>query len=163
MDDDPEACFHRLVAGLDYPMFVVTTAAGGRRAGCLVGFTTQCSIRPVRFVVYLSKKNFTFRVAQEAEHLGVHALRPDDRALAELFGQETGDQVDKLARCRWRARAGGVPVLDGCRGWFVGRIVDRVDGGDHLGFVLEPVEAAVEGEPGLGFQAVKDMEPGHEA
>jgi hypothetical protein len=34
---DTNRSFQALVADLDYPMFVVTTAAGGR-AGCLVGF-----------------------------------------------------------------------------------------------------------------------------
>ena len=161
---DPEAVFHRLVARLDYPMLVVTTQANGARAGCLVGFATQCSIRPVRFVVYLSKKNHTYRVARDAAHLGVHVLGPEDTALAELFGHETGDRVDKFARCRWRQVPAGVPILEGCGGWFVGRIVGRVDGGDHLGFVLEPVEAAVTDDAmGLGFQSVKEIEPGHEA
>ncbi len=162
--DDPEAVFHRLVAGLDYPMFIVTAEAEGTRAGCLVGFATQCSIRPVRFVVYLSEKNHTCGVARRAGFLGVHVLGPDDRALAELFGHETGDRVDKFARCRWRPGAEGVPILDGCRGWFLGRITGRVEGGDHQGFVLEPVDAALAGDPGgLGFQSLKGIEPGHEA
>lgn len=161
--EDPEAVFHQLVAGLDYPMFIVTAEAGGTRAGCLVGFTTQCSIRPVRFVVYLSKKNHTYRVARDASHLGVHVVGAGDHDLAQLFGHETGDEVDKLARCRWRPAAGGAPVLEGCSGWFVGRIVDTFDPGDHLGFVLEPVEAATaEGLDSVGFQALKGIEPGHE-
>ena len=162
--EDPDAVFHRLVAGLDYPMLVVTTEANGTRAGCLVGFATQCSIRPARFVVYLSEKNHTCRVARGAGHLAVHVLGPDDTALAELFGHETGDRVDKFARCRWRPGPAGVPILEGCGGWFVGRILERVDGGDHLGFVLEPVEATMtEDRVGLGFQSVKGIEPGHEA
>ncbi len=45
------ATVHALVTEIDYPMFIVTAAAGGRRAGCLVGFTTQCSIHPPRFLI----------------------------------------------------------------------------------------------------------------
>lgn len=41
-----EDSLEALTAALDYPMFVVTVAAGGERAGCLVGFATQCSIDP---------------------------------------------------------------------------------------------------------------------
>jgi flavin reductase (DIM6/NTAB) family NADH-FMN oxidoreductase RutF len=37
--------FEQLVALVDYPMFVVTTRAGDEPAGCLVGFTSQVSIR----------------------------------------------------------------------------------------------------------------------
>jgi flavin reductase (DIM6/NTAB) family NADH-FMN oxidoreductase RutF len=46
--------FEKLVSLLDYPMFVVTTRAGDESAGCLVGFATQVSIRPPRFIVGLS-------------------------------------------------------------------------------------------------------------
>lgn len=43
---DSEASFETVAELLDYPMLVVTTAANGLRAGCLVGFTTQVSISP---------------------------------------------------------------------------------------------------------------------
>ena len=55
--------FEQLVALLNYPMFVVTTEVGGTPAGCLVGFASQASIHPPRFLVGLSTKNHTFRVA----------------------------------------------------------------------------------------------------
>src|SRR4051794_41781759 len=58
----PAHAVHELIDELDYPMFIVTVAAGGERAGCLVGFATQCSINPPRFLVCLSDKNRTFRV-----------------------------------------------------------------------------------------------------
>ncbi len=162
-DDDALSRFHRLVATLDYPMFIVTTEGDGTRAGCLVGFTTQCSISPARFIVFLSEKNHTCRTARAASHLGVHALQEDDGPLARLFGHQTGDEVDKFARCRWSPGPHQVPILDGCDGWFVGRVLGHVEGGDHLGFVLEPVEAEpAEEADSLGFQSVKGMQPGHE-
>ena len=48
--------FERLVGQLDYPMFIVTTQVEGRRAGCLVGFASQFSIDPPRFLIGLSKR-----------------------------------------------------------------------------------------------------------
>jgi flavin reductase (DIM6/NTAB) family NADH-FMN oxidoreductase RutF len=153
-----------LTAALDYPMFVVTTAAGGKRAGCLVGFTTQCSIDPARFLVCLSRRNHTCRVAADAELLAVHLLGRDQQALAELFGTETGDDVDKLARCAWTEGPSGTPLLDDCPNRFLGRVVDRFDAGDHLAFLVEVVEAwFVDSGPLLTFQSVRDLEPGHRA
>lgn len=38
------------MAELDYPMLIVTTRSGGELDGCLVGFSTQCSIDPARFL-----------------------------------------------------------------------------------------------------------------
>ena len=159
--------FQQLVAALDYPMFVVTAASEDpdERSGCLVGFATQCSIDPPRMVVCLSKKNHTYRVAQRTELLGVHFLASGDLDTAKLFGEETGDEVDKFSRCRWDTGPGGVPLLDDCAGWFVGRILDRIDGGDHVAHVVDVVESGVRAGPAsqLGFQAVRDIDPGHEA
>ena len=159
-----EATFHDLVADLNYPMVVATTVADGERSGCLVGFTTQCSIKPPRFLVFISKKNHTFGVASRADHIAVHFLSHEHLELSKVFGELTGDEVDKFERVRWHWSETGLPVLDDCPTWFVGRIVDRLDGGDHLGFVLEIVEAE-KGErvAPLGFQEVRDMQPGHPA
>ena len=55
------------VAGLDYPVFVVTAASGDERDGCLVGFSTQTSIDPPRLLVCLSKANRTTRIARTSQ------------------------------------------------------------------------------------------------
>jgi flavin reductase (DIM6/NTAB) family NADH-FMN oxidoreductase RutF len=149
---------------LDYPMFIVTAAAGGERAGCLVGFATQCSIDPVRFMACLSDKNRTFKVASQASVLVVHVVPEEAEELAELFGSETGDDVDKFARCGWHEGPGGVPLLDECPNRFVGRVLWRADAGDHDAFLLEPVAAhADEGGRELTFHRARRIEPGHEA
>ena len=157
MDD-----FERLVARLDYPMFVLTARSPEERSGCLIGFASQCSIHPPRFAVWVSDKNHTFDVARASSHLGVHALAASQTDLAALFGGETGDEIDKFARCSWHDGPEGVPVLDDVAGWFVGRVIERLDTGDHLGFLLEPVAASVSDVPGLSFQQLKDLEPGHD-
>ncbi len=157
--------FSEFAAGFDGPVLLVTAAAGGERGGCLVGFATQCSIEPVRFLVCLSKANRTFRVAARAEMLGVHVLERDDERqfeLARLFGERTGDEIDKFARCAWTAGPGGVPLLEGVLRRMVGRVLERVDLGDHVGHVLAPVRIAVDGkgEP-LGMTRVLHFAAGH--
>ena len=160
----PLTSFPKVVADLDYPMVVVTAADGDHRAGCLVGFATQCSIHPPRFAVWISRKNHTCRVAARSGALAVHFLSVDDRPLAELFGTQTGDEVDKFARCRWREGPRGVPVLEDCSRWFAGEVVERIPTGDHLGFLLVPIEVNVGPWTGqLGFQSVKALDPGHQA
>jgi flavin reductase (DIM6/NTAB) family NADH-FMN oxidoreductase RutF len=161
-----EAALHRLASDLDAPMIIVTAVApDGRRSGCLVGFSTQCSIHPPRVLACISKENHTLPVATAAPVLAVHWLGDDDRNLAELFGGETGDEVDKFERCAWQPGPSGVPVLEGVKGWVAGPVVGRFDVGDHVGFVVT-AEAGADEDPEagqLGFQAVKDLDPGHEA
>jgi flavin reductase (DIM6/NTAB) family NADH-FMN oxidoreductase RutF len=154
--------FHALVSDLDYPMFIVTVAASGERDGCLVGFVTQASIDPPRLLVMLSKSNRTSRLAEAAETLVVHFLHEDNKDLARLFGEETGDDVDKFDACEWHEGPYKVPTLVGTRGWVSGGILDRFDGGDHVAYLLG-VDAASTDRPGsqLAFQRVRDMQPGH--
>jgi flavin reductase (DIM6/NTAB) family NADH-FMN oxidoreductase RutF len=156
--------FHRLVAGLDYPMYIVTTTSGGEPAGCLAGFATQCSIDPARMLVCLSVRNRTFRVAQHAGVLVVHFLSGRNFELAKLFGEETGDEVDKFSRCRWVPGPGDVPVVEGVQGWVAARVLATMDAGDHTAFLVEPFagEAAEDPEPQLSFQQVREFHSGHE-
>jgi len=152
------------MAHLDYSLFIVTTASGGERSGCLVGFASQVSIHPPRFMVGLSVKNRTYRVATGgAEVLVVHFVPEQAEELAVLFGGETGDEIDKFARCQWQPGPGGAPVLDDLGDWFAGRVLERIPFGDHCGFVLEPIdgEAHRSGDP-LTFRRAKRIEPGHE-
>lgn len=155
--------FDRFTEGLDYPVFVVTTTDGAERSGCLVGFSTQASIDPPRVLVCLSVQNHTHRVAERAELLAVHVLEEGQHELSELFGGETGDEVDKFARCDWRAGPGGVPLLDDCPQRVVGRILQRTPFGDHTGYLLEPVQAGGDDAAPLTLREVADVEPGHGA
>jgi flavin reductase (DIM6/NTAB) family NADH-FMN oxidoreductase RutF len=149
---------------LDYPMFIVTAAAGGERAGCLVGFATQCSIDPLRFIVCLSDKNRTFTVARGASVLIVHLVPEGADELAQLFGSETGDEVDKFERSAWTAGPDGAPILDECGNWFAGRILERTDVGDHWAYLLEPLRGDdAPGEGAFTFREARWIDPGHEA
>lgn len=157
--------FSSVMDVIDFPMYVVTTADGGEQAGCLVGFTTQASIDPPRFLVGLSKENHTTQVAATATHLAVHLLRGDDLDLARLFGERTGDRTDKFAHCRWSIGPHGLPVLDDASAWFAGRVLDRIDLGDHVGHLLEPTHVVppTTSAANVTYADVKRLRPGHEA
>lgn len=155
--------FDDFVEGLDYPLFVVTASDGRERSGCLVGFATQTSIDPPRLLVCLSQANHTLGVAASAPVLAVHVLDEADHPLAELFGGETGDEVDKFARCRWEPGPHGVPLLTDAPRHVVGRVLERIPLGDHVGHLLEPVAVAGGDAEPLTLAAVDDVEPGHPA
>jgi flavin reductase (DIM6/NTAB) family NADH-FMN oxidoreductase RutF len=161
---DSRQTFNELMGNVDYPMLIVTTAVEEERAGCLVGFATQCSIDPPRFLVCLSEKNRTFALARASGALAVHFPGQDRGDLVELFGGETGDEIDKFARCAWHPGPRGLPLLDGCPRWFAGEVTDTRTLGDHTGFVLEPFAADDRGDgETFRFQRAKRVSPGHEA
>lgn len=158
--------FRGLCESLDFPMTVATAFDGRERSGCLVGFHTQCSIQPRRWIVCVSKANHTCRVAAQAEFIALHFLREDQHDLAQLFGGTTGDAIgadEKFARCAWHAGAGGTPILAGCD-VVTGRVVERIDAGDHIAHVIEitATDRAHVAARQLSSQAVHDIQPGHQ-
>ena len=152
-----------IVAALDQPVVVVTTATGDERAGCLVGFHCQSSIDPGRYVVWLSKANHTGRVGLRASHLAVHFLDRSQRDLAERFGTRTGDDGDKFGGLALAEVDGHVPLLDDCPNRLLGRRTAALDeGGDHVCVVLEVEEVWTGGDlQPLRLSDVSDLEPGH--
>lgn len=157
--------FGTLMSGLDPPLVVVTAAAAGERAGCLVSFHTQSSMAPQRYCVFLSKANHTYGVALRASHLAIHFLAVADLPLAELFGSQTGDTVDKFAGLPVTEGPGGVPLLTQCPHWLAARRIALLDdGGDHVTVLTEPVAASASGPfSPLRVAQAGHIRPGHDA
>ena len=171
---DVDEAFDEILLRRNGAMLIATVAVRGddgaiERSGSLVGFATQCSIEPRRFLLCLSVANHTTSLAAEVDHVGVHAVPVDRFDLAELFGGSTGDDpgVDKLAEVPWGDGPHGVPILDGCPDHFVGEVLERIPLGDHIGYLLAPVAAEVEA-PGetrdyLRLEEADAIDPGHSA
>jgi flavin reductase (DIM6/NTAB) family NADH-FMN oxidoreductase RutF len=159
-----DTSFDPITDSLDPQMYIVTMAVAEERSGCLVGFGSQCSIDPSRFIVWMSELNHTYALAKTCEFAAVHLPRVDSVATARHFGSETGDEVDKFADVEWHPGPNGSPVIAGLT-WFEGRVLDRVDGGDHLGLLLAPEHSGVVSRdvPVLRLRDVGDVEPGHPA
>ncbi len=151
-----------LSSALDYPLFVVTAAVDEQPSGCLVGFATQCSINPPRWLACLSDKNHTYRVARRAQALAVHLLGASQDDLASLFGEETGDMADKFAAVSWRWGHTGAPVLGDCAAWVEGDVLESYRFGDHCGFLLAPVDGGAGQRTGqYSFSQGRRLHPGH--
>jgi flavin reductase (DIM6/NTAB) family NADH-FMN oxidoreductase RutF len=150
-------------ATTDYPLVVCTvTAVTGEMSGCLVGFTTQCSIQPPRFLICLSKANHSYCVAERARAMAIHLLGEDQGDLAELFGSTTGDRVDKFEHCQWHPGPSGAPVLDRCAAWLDGKEIDRWSVGDHEAILMRPESGGRGHESGLlTLKSAPHIQPGH--
>jgi len=147
---------------VDYPLYVVTASAQGERSGCLAGFVTQSSIKPVRFLVCVSKLNHTFGTFQHCEGVALHLLGSDQREVASLFGEETGDVIDKFDRVKWWSGTTGAPILSECAAWIEGRVIDRMSAGDHEAFLISVVGGASGTHDGrFMLSDASNFEPGH--
>jgi len=159
--DDLSAFFDRV----DFPYYVVTVqAADAEMSGCLAGFVTQCSIDPPNFLVCVSKSNHTFPVAERSSGMGLHFLGDDQVGLARIFGEETGDLVDKFALVDWRLGSTGAPLLVDSAVSMEGQILGHFSVGDHEAFLLRAQRAVTGGHAGLlTYRSAPRMHPGHPA
>lgn len=158
--------FVELAGRFDPPLVIVTTAADGRRAGCVVGFHGQSSIDPAHYAVWISKANLTYRVALLAGHFAVHRLRSTQLELARLFGGNTGDDIDKFAAVTTHDGPFGVPLLTDCVDRFVlQRVSMWDDGGDHVCFVGTPiaVDLGPNRSAALRVSDAQDIDAGHDS
>lgn len=162
MSDDS---FGTLMASSDPPLIVLTTAAAGERAGCLVGFHAQSSIEPQHYCVWLSKANHTYRVGLRATHFAVHFLTDDDLAIAERFGTLTGEETDKFDGVDFELDPHGVPLLEACPNRMsLERIALLDDGSDHVCLTTTVSSASTGGSfTPLRVSSATHLDPGHEA
>jgi flavin reductase (DIM6/NTAB) family NADH-FMN oxidoreductase RutF len=148
---------------VDYALQVVTTtSAQGEPSGCLVGFATQCSIVPPRFLVCISKVNHTYFASEHSGSVALHLIGRDQISLATLFAETSGDTVDKFSRCAWQPGVTGAPVLSECVAWLEGSIIERWSVGDHQALLVRPV-AGGSVTPGevLTIRTAPEFHPGH--
>jgi flavin reductase (DIM6/NTAB) family NADH-FMN oxidoreductase RutF len=163
--DGPAAAIAPFFERVDYPYYVLTVRApDAEMSGCLAGFVTQCSIDPPNFVACISRLNHTLGVALRATAMGLHLLGTDQVDMARLFGEETGDEVDKFAEVDWRIGPVGAPLLSDVSVALEGTILGHFSVGDHEAFLVRAVHA-VPG-PGRGLlthRTSPELQPGHPA
>ena len=165
MNDRPVDDLSAFFDLVDFPFYVVTVrAADGDMSGCLAGFVTRCSIDPPNFLVCVSKRNHTFPVAERSSGMGLHLLGDDQVDVARLFGEETGDLVDKFASVDWRLGSTGAPLLVDSAVSAEGQILGHLSAGDHEAFLLRVVRAVTGGHAGLlTLRSAPRLHPGHPA
>jgi flavin reductase (DIM6/NTAB) family NADH-FMN oxidoreductase RutF len=81
-----------------------------------------------------------------------------------LFGEETGDEVDKFAYVDWRIGTTGAPLLADVSLALEGTILGHFSVGDHEAFLVRGVRAVA--GPGRGlltYRTSPRLHPGHPA
>jgi len=162
MSDDP---FGTLMASVDPPLIVITTAAEDERAGCLVGFHSQSSIDPQHYCVWLSKANHTYRVGLRAKHFAVHFLTTEDLEIAERFGTVSGEDTDKFEGLDFDLDEHGVPLLRACPNRMaLEQLALLDDGSDHVCLTATVTSAHTDGSfVPLRVSNADHLDPGHDA
>ena len=162
-DTASDTAFDTLMASIDAPLVVVTTAAESEQAGCLVGFHAQSSIDREQYCLWLSKANHTYRTSLRSAHFAVHFLTDADLEMAERFGTQTGDETDKFAGLDVEIDAHGVPLITALPNRILlDRLATLDDGGDHVCVSCRVRDAQTAGRfTPLRVSDAQHLDPGH--
>lgn len=155
--------FATLMSSENTSLIVVTTAAENVRAGCLVSYHTQASMKPQHYNIWLSKANHTYKIGLLAETFGVHFLTQDDLGWAEHFATMSGQDSDKFAGLEVEMRH-GVPLLRALPNRMIVQEISMLDdGGDHVCVTARVFDAETSGHfTPLRLSDIGDLCPAHD-
>ena len=113
---------------LSYGLYIVSSEAGGKAAGCIVNTLGQVTVSPVQVAVTINKENQTTRTILESGKFSATVLA--ESASMELigrFGFQCSRDVDKFAGFAWARDINGVPyVTEQCAARFACTVVNEV-------------------------------------
>jgi flavin reductase (DIM6/NTAB) family NADH-FMN oxidoreductase RutF len=135
----PIELFRRVSTGI----YVVGVSHAGRSDAFTAAWLTQVSFEPLLIGLSVNPENFSFTLLQPSGAFIVNVLKKGQLELARHFGTQSGRDVDKLARQRWRPGLLGGPVLLDAAAYLECRVIQAIPAGDHQLIVGQPVSGEV--------------------
>jgi len=124
-------------------VYVVTLQAEDRVNGYSAGWVTRISEVPVIVQVAVWERNYSYELAQDAQHFAVHILEDGQQGMARHFGQTSGRAMDKLSSYETRPGGSGTPILLDCLAHLECAIIFRRIFGDHTILVGEVIQSEI--------------------
>lgn len=123
-------------------LFIVTAAAGDKRAGYLASFVQQVSIDPLLFMVACHPDRYPYQLIKKAQRFGLSIIPKNDRILMRTFAKGHGPDDNPLLSVSLEVMH-GVPLLKDALGGIAFDVVEEVKPGDHVLFIGKPVDGVL--------------------
>jgi flavin reductase (DIM6/NTAB) family NADH-FMN oxidoreductase RutF len=136
----------KVYAQLDPPLWLVTSADGGRHGGLIATTVTQASIVDAmpRQLITIDKRHNTHALIEGSGAFAMHLIDETQLDLIWRFGLQSGRDVDKLAGLQFRSGATGSPLLPEALAWFDCRVEARMDSGDRTIYLAAVVDGRLQ-------------------
>ena len=135
---DPKAFFK-----LSYGVYIVSTSADGKNAGCVINTLTQVTAEPARLSIALNKNNETLKLIEISGTFSAVVLS-DDVTMDQIkrFGFQSSRDANKFDGIpQGRDGLNNPYPTDGVCARFACRVVSTLDVGTHVIVVGEVIEA----------------------
>ncbi|MBX6422980.1 flavin reductase family protein [Thermosulfurimonas sp. F29] len=127
-------------------VFVITVRHGDKINGMTAAWVSQVSFRPRLLAVAIAPERYTYELLKESGVFCINVLGDDQVDLARHFGFKSGREVDKFAGVPYLNALKGSPVLKSAIAYFECTVVSTCEVGDHVLFVGEVGDYAVQVE-----------------
>jgi flavin reductase (DIM6/NTAB) family NADH-FMN oxidoreductase RutF len=129
-------------------LYVLGSAAGGRRNLMTHNWAMQVSVQPKQLAVSVRADSVTHQLIHRGGAFSLCFLLRDDRALARTFTKPAveGPGPGMLGGVAVRSGLTGAPILQAAAAWFDCQVRDRLAVGDHTLFVGEVVDCGADDE-----------------
>jgi flavin reductase (DIM6/NTAB) family NADH-FMN oxidoreductase RutF len=129
---------------------ITTRDQSGRPYGLTANAVTSLSLEPPLLLICVDRKAETFPHFFDSKIFVLNILAEDQEEISRRFAKTGGD---KFTGVRYRIGRLDTPILEGTLGHVECRIIETLEGGDHVIHVGEVQEAdAREGRPLLFFR-----------
>lgn len=125
----------------NYDLTVVTTRLGDKINGQTVAWVTQASINPPMVAVGISSERYTYGLLKESKVFAINFLPKSRQDIVDLFGFQTGAEVDKFKDFKYRSAVTRSPILNDAAAFLDCKVVKTCQTGDHELFIGEVVDA----------------------
>ena len=136
---------------------ITTRLENGTFVGLTASSFNSVSLSPPLVLWSLSSDASTMPVFTDNSHYVINVLSARQAQLAEQFARRGANRFDGVGYTLSRT---GLPILDGVSAWFECHNRSRYPEGDHVIFVGEVEQCAVNPQPGLIFHGGRLLESG---
>jgi len=137
-----QACISAVLDKMDFEVFVLTAADGGRRNGQIVSWVMPATIVPQvpRLLVGVGRMTYTRELIEASRKFALNLLGEDQWPWVPHFGFRSGRDVDKFATVPYKDGVTGSPLLPGVVGYLECQVRAALDAGAHLFYLADVLE-----------------------
>ena len=139
---------------IGYGLYVLTVNDGAKDNGLIVNTVMQLTSNPVKLGVAVNKSNYSHDVIKNSGIMNINCLTESAPfKVFEVFGFQSGRDVDKMAGCTPKRAENGLAVLPHyINAWLSLRVESYTDLGSHGLFICTLTEAErVSDEPSMTY------------
>lgn len=143
----------RVTKNLTHGVYLVGTKVGEKRNLMTLAWLMQSSSSPLMISLAVSARHLTTELLRKSDFFSVSILRPAQKNIAKKCGTISGRTADKTASLALEDGPEGLPILKNAAGWLVCRKTAEVPCGDHIVFMAEVIDSAVQGDDAMVYRS----------